>query len=43
MEENVMGYYDMLPINHNGRKLILCILGLEVIQEISYLVLQLVE
>jgi len=43
MEEDVMGFYDMLPIHHNGRKLILCILNLEVIQEISDLVLQLME
>ena len=40
MGENVMGYYDMLPIHHNGRKLTLCILSLEGIQEISDLVLQ---
>jgi len=40
MEENVMGCYDMLPIHHNGRKLTLCILSLEEIQEISDLVLQ---
>jgi len=43
MEENVMGYYDMLSIHHNGRRSILCILSLEVIQEISNLVLQLME
>jgi len=27
MEENVMGYYDMLSIHHNGRKLIVYILS----------------
>jgi len=43
VEENVMGSYDMLPIHHNGRKSTLCILSLEVIQEISDLVLQLME
>ena len=40
---NVMGCYDILPIHHNGRKSTLCILSLEVIQEISNLVLQLME
>jgi len=43
MEENVMDCYVMLPIHHNGRKSILCIPSLEVIQEISDLVLQLME
>ena len=43
VEENVMGCYDMLPIHHNGRKMTLCILSLEVIQEISNLVLQPME
>jgi len=40
MEENMMGCYDMLLIRHNGRKLIICILSLGMIQEISDLVLQ---
>ena len=43
MEENVMGCYDMLSIHHNGRKSIVCILSLEVIQEILNLVLQQME
>jgi len=33
MEEDVVGCYGMLSIHHNGRKSILCILNLEVIQE----------
>jgi len=40
MEENVMGCYDMLSIHRNGRKSIVCLLSLSVIQEISDLVLQ---
>jgi len=38
-----MGCYDILLIHHNGRKLIVYILSLEVIQEISNLVLQQME
>jgi len=41
VEENMMACYDMLSIHHNGRKSTLYILSLEVIQEISDLVLQL--
>ena len=40
MGKNLMGCYDMLSIHRNGRKLILCILSLGVIQEILDLVLQ---
>jgi len=43
MEENVMGCYDMLLIHHNGRKSICYIMSLEVIHEISELVLPLME
>jgi len=40
IDQYVMRCYDMLPIHHNGRKSIICILSLEVIQEILDLVLQ---
>ena len=43
MEENVIGYCDMLAIHRRGRRLLIFILSLEVILEILYLVLQLME
>jgi len=33
-KKNLMDCYDMMPIHRNGRKSILCILSLRVIQEI---------